>query len=39
MSSRTHMLFTGWKVRIGRYCARGLEYPSIPLPIRTDLGR
>ena len=39
MSSRTHMLFTGWEVRIRRNWARGLEHPSILLPIRTDLGR
>ena len=26
MSSSTHMLFTGWEVRIGRNCERGLEY-------------
>ena len=26
MSSSTHMLFTGWEVRIERNCARGIEY-------------
>ena len=30
MSSSTHMLFTGWEVRIGRNCARGLEYRPRP---------
>ena len=30
MSSSTHMLFTGWKVRIGKNCARGLEYRPRP---------
>ena len=42
-----YMLFTGWDVRIGRNCARDLEYrpravlrPRAQfLPIRTDLGR
>ena len=42
--SYTKMLFTGWEVRIGRTCARGLEYPVLRpreqfFPIRTDLGR
>ena len=42
--SYTKMLFTGWEVRIGKTCARGLEYPVLRpreqfLPIRTDLGR
>ena len=42
--SYTKMLFTGWEVRIGRTCARGLESPVLTpreqfLPIRTDLGR
>ena len=27
ISRNTYMLFTGWEVRIGRNCARGLEYP------------
>ena len=30
MSSSTHMLFTGWEVRIERNCARGLEYRPRP---------
>ena len=30
MSSSTHTLFTGWEVRIGRNCARGLEYRPRP---------
>ena len=39
-----NMLFTGWEVRIGRNCARGLEYWVLRpraqfLLIQTDLGR
>ena len=36
-----YMLFTGWEVRIGKNCARGLEYgPRAQFfPIRTDLSR
>ena len=40
-----YMLFAGREVRIGKDCARGLEYGSRPqdegraFPIRTDLGR
>ena len=26
ITSNKYMLFTGWEVRIGRNCARGLEY-------------
>ena len=26
----TYMLFTGWEVRIGKNCARGLEYGPRP---------
>ena len=42
----TYMLFTGWEVRIGKNCARGLEYGRPYLrhraqffPIWTDQGR
>ena len=37
-----YMLFAGREVRIGKNCARGLEYPKPRaqfFPIRTDLGR
>ena len=35
-----YVSFTGWEVRNGRNCARGLEcWPAQFLPIRTDLGR
>ena len=37
-----YMLFAGWEVRIGKNCARGLEYPRPRaqfFPIRTSLGR
>ena len=45
ISRNTYMLFTGWEVRIGRNCARGLEYRAVLrpraqfLPIRTNLSR
>ena len=40
-----YMLFTGWEVRIGKNCARGLKYGPRPqalwqfFPIQTDQGR
>ena len=47
MLNLVYMLFTGREVRIGKNCARGLEYGPGPysrpraqfFPIRTDLGR
>ena len=44
---RIYMLFTGREVRMGKNCARGLEYGLRPysrpraqfFPIRTDLAR
>ena len=38
LSEKIYMLFTGWEVRIGTNCARGLEYRQRAqfLPIRTS---